>query len=190
MKRLLVPFLALMCAGLAHEPAVAQSGALPDDKPKVDASLVPERAGVAPGGTVSIALNEIIRKKWHTYWINPGDAGAPTIIIWHLPPGWSAGAIQWPYPKPLPVGPLMNFGYEDQVALLSDLKAPADAKPGDKATLSADVMWLVCSDVCIPEENHLTLPLPVAAAAPPPDAKAAMVFPVARGKVPPAAPWP
>ena len=121
---------------------------------------------VAPGGTVTVALNENIRKTWHTYWVNPGDSGAPTAITWHLPPGWTAGEIQWPYPKRLPVGPLMNFGYEDQVALLSDLKAPADAKPGDKATLSADVMWLVCSDVCIPEETHLSLALAVAPTGP------------------------
>ena len=99
MKRLLVPCLALICAALFSRDAAAQSGALPDDKPKVDASLLAERAGVAPGGTVTVALNEIIRKTWHTYWINPGDAGAPTTINWHLPPGWSAGPIQWPYPK-------------------------------------------------------------------------------------------
>src|SRR5260370_32813839 len=105
MKRLLVPFLALMCAGLAHGPAIAQSGALPDDKPKVDASLVPERAGVAPGITVTFALNEIIRKNWHTYWINPGDAVAPTTINCHLPPPWSAGPIQCPYPNHPPAPP-------------------------------------------------------------------------------------
>jgi thiol:disulfide interchange protein DsbD len=169
--------------------AFAQSGALPDAQPKVEASLIPERAGVAPGGTVTVALNEAIRKEWHTYWVNPGDSGAPTTINWHLPPGWSAGDIQWPYPKRLPVGPLMNFGYEDQVALLNEITAPADAKPGETATLSADVMWLVCSDVCIPEETHLTLPLTVAASAPPPDAKTAALFAAARAKLPHASPW-
>ncbi|HYK78539.1 MAG TPA: protein-disulfide reductase DsbD domain-containing protein [Micropepsaceae bacterium] len=189
MKRLLVPCLALICAALICRDAAAQSGALPDDKPKVDTSLVPERAGVAPGGTVTVALNEIIRKKWHTYWINPGDAGAPTTINWHLPPGWSAGAIQWPYPKHLPVGPLMDFGYEDQVALLSDIKAPADAKPGDRANLSADVMLLVCAEVCVPEEKHLTLPMSVTASPPPSNAKTASLFAEARAKLPHASPW-
>ncbi|HMI96508.1 MAG TPA: protein-disulfide reductase DsbD domain-containing protein [Micropepsaceae bacterium] len=190
MKRLLVLFLALVSAGLASGPASAQSGALPDAKPKVAASLIPERTAVVPGGTVTVALNEAIRKTWHTYWVNPGDSGAPTAITWHLPPGWTAGEIQWPYPKRLPVGPLMNFGYEDQVALLTDVKAPADAKPGDKATLSADVMWLVCADVCIPEETHLSLPLAVAATAPPADAKAAALFAEARAKLPHVSPWP
>ena len=58
---------------------------------------------------------------WHTYWKNPGDSGLPTRIQWVLPEGWTAGEIQWPYPKPLPVGPLMNYGYEDEVVLLTDL---------------------------------------------------------------------
>src|SRR5258705_2639492 len=188
MKRLLVPFLALVSAGLACAPASAQSGALPDAKPKVVPSLIAERAAVSPGGTVTVALNEAIRKEWHTYWVNPGDSGAPTAITWHLPPGWTAGEIQWPYPKRLPVGPLMNFGYEDQVALLSDLKAPADAKPGDKGMLSADVMWLVCSDVCLPQGTHLTLPPAGGSAAPPPGPQAAVVFPAAPAQPSPAFP--
>ena len=187
MNRLLAPLTALLL-GLAPA-ALAQSGALPDAQPKVVASLVPEREAVAPGGAVAVALHEAIRKDWHTYWVNPGDSGAPTEIHWHLPAGWTAGDIQWPYPKRLPVGPLMNFGYEDEVALLTEVKAPADAKPGDETMLSADVMWLVCSDVCIPEETHLTMPLSVAATPPPPDDKAKTLFASARAKLPHASPW-
>src|ERR1700680_498389 len=189
MKRLFLSLLGVVFGLLAPSAADAQSGALPDAKPKVVASLISERAGVVAGGTVTVALNEIIRKNWHTYWINPGDSGAPTMINWHLPPGWTAGAIQWPYPKRLPVGPLMNFGYEDQVALLSDVHAPADARSGDSAVLAADVMWLVCSDVCIPEETHLQLPLAIAAAPPPPDGKNAALFAQARAKLPHISPW-
>jgi len=189
MKRFLAPLVALGFGLVAPGMALAQSGALPDAAPKVIASLIPERNAVAPGGTVTVALNEQIRENWHTYWVNPGDSGAPTTITWHLPPGWTAGDIQWPYPTRLPVGPLMNFGYADQVALLTDLKAPADAKPGETATLSADVMWLVCSDVCIPEETHLTLPLAVAEATPPPEEKNAALFAQARAKLPKGSPW-
>ena len=41
-------------------------------------------------------------------------------LDWTLPPGWKAGAIQWPSPKRLPVGPLMDYGYEGKVWLLTD----------------------------------------------------------------------
>ena len=83
----------------------------------------------------------------------------------------------------------MDFGYEDQVALLSDIKAPPDAKPGDRATLSADVMLLVCAEVCVPEEKHLTLPMPVTASPPPSNAKTDSLFAEARAKLPHASPW-
>jgi hypothetical protein len=61
MGRVLLFLLLIFAAG----PALAQSGALPDAKPKVDASLVSERLGIAPGGAVAIALKEVIRKDWH-----------------------------------------------------------------------------------------------------------------------------
>ena len=175
--------------------AFAQSGALPDEKPKVVASFIAEEKAIAPGQTVTVALREIIRKGWHTYWVNPGDSGAPTVIDWHLPPGWTATPPQFPYPERLPVGPLMNFGYEDEAVLLSEITAPKDAPAGQSATLQADVMWLVCSDVCIPEETKLSLILPIAAAPPPADGAPSAdkdtreLFAAARAKLPHASPW-
>ncbi len=168
---------------------MAQAGALPDTLPKVKASLIPEHAAIAPGATVTIALREEIRDKWHTYWINPGDAGAPTTLDWRLAQGWKAAAIQWPYPMRLPVGPLMDYGYEKDVALLVDVTAPADAKPGETVALNAHATWLVCSEVCIPEDAEVKLSLPVAATLPPPDDKTAAYFAQARAKLPHASPW-
>jgi DsbC/DsbD-like thiol-disulfide interchange protein len=187
----LAPILFGLGLGLLAQasPAFAQSGALPDAEPKVNASLIAERTAVTPGGTVTVALRELIREKWHTYWVNPGDSGAPTIINWQLPEGWTAAAPQFPYPERIPVGPLMNFGYENEVVLLNEITAPANATPGETATLEADVMWLVCSDVCIPEETHLSLRLPVAADAPPPSAETSELFAAARAKLPHASPW-
>jgi DsbC/DsbD-like thiol-disulfide interchange protein len=93
MNRFALSLFAFMFGSL---PAFAQPGGLPDNNPKVETSLIPERAGVAPGGKVTVALKEQIRKNWHTYWLNPGDSGAPTTVNWHLPAGWTAGPLQWP----------------------------------------------------------------------------------------------
>ena len=133
MGRAILAFLAMLFACFAAAPAAAQI----DSAPKVQARLIAEQGEIAPGGTVAVALEEVIRPGWHTYWVNPGDAGAPTTLSWALPPGWKAGAIQWPYPKRLPVGPLMDYGYEGTVWLLTTVTAPADAKPGDVVTLKA-----------------------------------------------------
>ena len=148
-------FLALMMA----LPALAQSPSGPAKH--VTTELVAERQGIAPGGTIHIALRQQIQKGWHTYWRNSGDSGEPTQIKWTLPDGWQAGGFIWPAPMRIPVGPLMNYGYEGEVLLPMTLTAPAGVKAGDKVTLKAAVSLLVCAEVCVPEDDALTLTLPV-----------------------------
>lgn len=183
MRRIRVLVL-LAWATVPAVPALAQI----DAAPKVQARLVAERDEIAPGGTVQVALEQKIRPGWHTYWRNPGDAGAPTQIQWSLPPGWQAGAIEWPYPKELPVGPLMDFGYEGKIWLLTRLRAPPDVKPG-AAVVHAAVSWLACQQVCIPEDAQLTLPLNVSAAPSPVYPVVAAQFAAARAKLPVHVPW-
>jgi len=158
-----------------------------DAGPYVQARLVSEDSAVPPGGAVTIALVEDIQASWHTYWVNPGDAGAATEIKWTLPQGWGAGAIQWPTPKRLPVGPLMDYGYEGQPWLLQKLTIPANAKAGDTVTLKAAVSWVVCKDVCVPEDATLTLPLKIGPAAI--DPALTKDFATARSLMPVASPW-
>ena len=176
MKRPLLFLLVL----LAAVPAMAQEG-----PPKVHARLVPEDEAIAPGGTITVALEEKIAPGWHTYWKNPGDAGAPTEIQWTLPPGWKAGPIQWPRPKRLPVGPLMDYGYEGTPWLLTTLAAPANAK--GPVTINAHASWLVCQQICVPEDAALTLSMPVGPQAP--DPAVAKDFAAARALLPVVSPW-
>lgn len=164
-------------------PAAAQASR------NVEARLFAEHETVVPGQRVTIALEEKIRSGWHTYWINPGDAGAPTNIQWSLPSGWRIGAIQWPTPKRIPIAHLMDYGYEDKVWLLMDATVPADAKPGEVVTLQGKADWLVCKEVCVPEEANLSLTFRIVA----PPAKADFAhereFSEARSKLPVKSPW-
>src|SRR5205085_252550 len=131
----------------------------------VEAELVTDRDSAQPGKPALVGLKLRMADQWHTYWKNPGDSGLPTRIQWSLPAGWKAGEIQWPYPRPLPVGPLMNYGYEDEVVLLAELTPPADAAPGPRV-IHAKADWLVCKDICVPEKGELDITLPVAAGEP------------------------
>jgi len=170
--------------------SAAAASAQIDSAPKVRARLIAETGEVAPGGTVAVALEQNIRPSWHTYWVNPGEAGLPTEIKWALPPGWHASAIEWPYPRRLPVGPLMNYGYEGKIWLLTKVTAPSNAKPGDVVTLKATGSWLVCQEVCIPEDQPLSLPLTVSAHPSPPYMTVTEQFAAARARIPAASPWP
>lgn len=136
----------------------------------VEADLVAEQSAATPGQTLTVALRLKIIPHWHTYWRNPGDSGEPTVLDWKLPAGWTAGTIQWPQPKRLPAGPLMNFGYENEVLHLVEIAVPANAS--GTVRLAARAAWLVCNpERCIPEAGEVSLEMPVGAGAATPWAK-------------------
>ncbi len=155
--------IAALLSALAAAPAVAA----PVKTDHVTAELVAEHAAATPGRPLQIGLKLQHIPHWHTYWRNPGDSGLPTTLKWTLPAGSSTTPIDWPAPQRLPIGPLVNYGYEGELLLPLSYTPPADAKPGETLTLKARADWLVCSDVCIPEHADLELTLPVAAAGTP-----------------------
>jgi thiol:disulfide interchange protein DsbD len=144
--------------------AAATAQAQPVKTEHVTAELVTDTTAVQPGGTVQVGLRLQHIPHWHTYWRNPGDSGLPTTLNWALPAGVQVGEIAWPAPQRLPIGPLVNYGYEGDLLLPMPLTVPADARPGSTLQLQAEVNWLVCRDVCIPENATLRLALPVAEA--------------------------
>jgi thiol:disulfide interchange protein DsbD len=130
--------------------------------PIATARLVSEVATIAPGQPFWVALKLTLPAGWHTYWMNPGDSGAPISIAWSLPPGLGAGDISWPAPTRIPAGPLVNFGYKQEAWLLVPM-FPSDQLPaGTPIDLQADAEWLVCADICVPERASLALSLAVA----------------------------
>ncbi|HET9025825.1 MAG TPA: thioredoxin family protein [Burkholderiaceae bacterium] len=133
----------------------------------VDAELVAASDAVVPGRTLTVALKLRHQPEWHTYWQVPGDSGLPTRIDWKLPAGFSAGPIEWPHPKRLPTGPLVNFGYEGETLLLTTIRVPADLPVGGQVTLAGKAEWLECKDVCIPGDSDIALTLPVRSSAGP-----------------------
>lgn len=160
MKRLLAAIAILF--SLAGS-ALAQSSLPPAIERNVEGSLHAARAAIAPGETFTIVLRQNIREGWHTYWRNPGDSGEATELTWTMPPGYDVGAIQWPTPEAIPFATLVNFGYHGEVLFPIEVTAPANVRPGEQVTFTAEAYWLVCSDICIPEEATLTFTLPVAA---------------------------
>jgi thiol:disulfide interchange protein DsbD len=154
-----MPRLAFLAALLLALPA----DAAPVRTPHVEAELVAERTAFVPGEPLVVALRLAMIPGWHTYWQNPGDSGEPTRLTWRLPAGFEASEIYWPYPRRLPAGPLLNYGYEREVLLLARITPPRDLASGTPVTLAAKATWLVCSkDHCIPEDGELALTLPVA----------------------------
>src|SRR3984893_4259114 len=146
--------------------------------------LVSEVSSAAPGQSFWVALEFNIRDGWHTYWRNPGDSGQATSLKWRLPPGFTAGDIVWTTPHRFEIPPLVNYGYAKHAVHLVNITAPKDLKPGTPVVLSAKASWLVCSDVCIPEDAELQLKLPASSAAGGTDPADAALFAAARSELP------
>ena len=162
---------AAIITGLLGLALASAASAAPVKTEHLQVELAPETTAATPGSTIYVALHQKIIPGWHTYWRNPGDTGQATTLNWTLPDGWKAGDIVWPTPGRYVTGPLMNYVYADEVYLPVPIEVPATAKPGSKVTLKADAMWLVCKDLCVPEQAKLSLDLPVIAGSSAPDPK-------------------
>jgi thiol:disulfide interchange protein DsbD len=150
-------------AALAFPAAWAQSASAVVTTPQVRAELlVHAPQGVATGQPLALALRIEHAPQWHTYWKNPGDSGLPTTLAFMMPAGFKVGEIAWPTPKRLPIGPLMNFGYEGRLLLQVPVDVPAGFA-AESLTVKLHAEWLVCKEVCIPEQGDFALTLPARA---------------------------
>ncbi len=137
--------------------------------PHVKVSLVADQASVASDAAHTavpphLGLLFDLEPGWHVYWTNAGDSGEPPEVKWTLPAGVTVGPLQFPAPKRLPLGPLMDFGYEGQVLFPAELHAGGVGAVGNTeyaVPIAADVRWLVCRQACVPGKAHLTMELPV-----------------------------
>ena len=144
-------------------PAWAASNSFDDDH--VHAQLVFRKALLSPGTGDHGGLYFKLEPGWHVYWKNPGDAGEPPHIHWTLPGGVTAEPLQFTAPKRLPLGPLMDYGYENEALFPFRLVIATTVKPGT-AVLHAKVDWLVCRGSCIPGKADLEITQKILATAP------------------------
>jgi thiol:disulfide interchange protein DsbD len=141
----------------------AQSSAALQQQLHARVALQADHAAVQPGQTLHMGLRIAHDAGWHTYWINPGDSGLATRFDWQLQNGTSVSGIRWPYPERLPFGPLTNFGYSNDLLLPVALTVPVSAKVGERLTVSLRARWLICAEICIPDEATLVIDLPIEA---------------------------
>lgn len=158
---------------LESEPAVS---------PRATALLVSETDSVAPGRTLRIGLYLRLAPGWHTYWQNPGDAGAPPDLTLTLTPGAKASRIAWPVPRRVAEGQLMTYAYAGDVLLPVTITPPASGG----LSLKAHAEWLVCRDFCVPEQGDFALDLP---AGPGTHSDQAGLFAAADRQLPRPSPW-
>jgi thiol:disulfide interchange protein DsbD len=136
-----------------------EAAAGPQPAPHSSVELISENSSVSAGTEFSLGLLFRLEPHWHIYWVNPGDSGEPPRVSWQMPQGFTADAIQWPTPKRLATGTLLDFGYEQQVLLPVRVRVPGAV--AQQVPIHAAVKWLVCGNICIPAKAEVDLTLPV-----------------------------
>lgn len=152
-----------------------------DLSPHSDAHIVSEVQAFQPGESFDVGLHITMEDEWHSYWLNPGDAGQPTNVEWELPDGVEVGGIQWPYPEKIDQGPLSSYGYSQEVLLPMSVTVSEDFD-GTEVTLAGKAVWLICADVCLPAEQQVEATIPVGE--PTPDPESVSQFEAARNAFP------
>ncbi len=146
----------LMAAALSSASALYGAPVRTDH---TEVELIAETSSIAAGEPFSIGLRLSPDIGWHTYWINPGDAGKAAVVNWNLPEGFSIGPLAFPAPGFVPFGPLMSYGYNEATLLIAEVNVPESVAEEVRIAGLAD--WLVCDDqVCIPERAEVELVLP------------------------------
>ena len=119
--------------------------------------IIPEKVSIFNENEIYLIVKFDLEKNWHTYWKNPGDSGEPASFEWDLPEGFEISEAIWPTPELIPYPPLTTFGYTDQLELLFKLSLPEGVK--ENSVIEVSSKWLVCADVCIPQEGSVSFDL-------------------------------
>jgi thiol:disulfide interchange protein/DsbC/DsbD-like thiol-disulfide interchange protein len=146
----------LLLALLALAPCVAvaaESEAVASRR--VTATLVSDTDSHAPGRPFHLGLRLRMTPGWHTYWTNPGDAGAATLLALTLPQRLAASPVAWPAPERILEGDLAAYAYTGDVLLPVTVSGTANGT----LPLRAHAEWLVCATVCVPESGDFALDL-------------------------------
>ena len=145
----------LMCPVADAQPSSSRRAGAPH----VTVELIADR-DLARAGTQWLGLRFAIEPGWHIYWRNPGDSGEPPEVRWQLPSGMMASPVEWPAPRRIDVGGLINYGYQNTVVLPVRLAIAAGA-PTSPAVLRAALRWLACRDLCVSGSASVALTWPL-----------------------------
>lgn len=125
-------------------------------------SLISPTPDLVPGQVIDLGLSFEMIDGWHIYWKNPGDSGTEPQIDWKLPQGFSVSEPIWVAPQLFSKPPFATFGHEKELLLMFKLSVPKDYIPETQVEISTDVSWLVCDEICIGQDDKVSLSFPQA----------------------------
>lgn len=106
----------------------------------------------------SLGVLAELEEGWKIYWRSPGDAGLPPVVsLDEVMASDYQFQMDFPVPARFSIFGIDSFGYAKQVIFPATLSGH---KAGENLSFSAKIEGLVCSDICIPFTDDLSLELP------------------------------
>jgi thiol:disulfide interchange protein DsbD len=127
----------------------------------IEVSIASNVEQIQIGGNFYVLVKLKVGDEWHVYWKNPGDSGLPTHIDWNTPDGVKkSGGLIWQIPKRIEYSGMINYGLEGEVYLLQKFTTDRATKL-ESIKIKADLSWLVCKEICIPQDESVNIEIAV-----------------------------
>lgn len=91
---------------------------------------------------------------WKTYWKHPGDTGMQMSVNSERSKNVKNLKLLWPSPKRFDYYGIETWGYKHEVVIPIKFEAVDETKP---VYLGLDVKWAICDEICIFENDALSL---------------------------------
>ena len=108
---------------------------------------------------VKVGLHFELAPGWYLYWINPGDAGLAPQVRWQLPPGFTAGRLDFPTPQKFVHAGSVAYGYKGELLLHCEITPPPSPSSASPPALAAVVDWMACRESCVQGRETVTAAL-------------------------------
>lgn len=165
-KILLTAAGALLAAGASAADSgwlnAIDRAAAPKEAPNVRVELIAQNKALTPQAKNTLAIVFHHEPGWHTYWRMPGEAGLPTSFSFVTPNGFQAHTPSFPLPERFLTSGLVTYGYGGETIFPFLLDVPRRTAFGSRQTVTVNVSFLACKDVCVPGEASASIRLPVA----------------------------
>jgi len=146
--------------------AQIQTQAKPQIEKRLEVRLLADQDAWYPSQALGLMIDVRHKPGWHTYFINPGEAGLGLKLKWSPNPALIISEPQWPAPEKKDLLGLVAYSYSGQSLYLMQLTENKDFLGKKPQDLQIDAMlnFLVCADICVPEFHRVALSLPLATA--------------------------
>lgn len=147
--------LPILCVALSFPCSPVIAGETPWQSVAPDVSIRLISTGqVSEAGKALVALEIDMPASTKTYWRVPGETGLPLALDFSSSSGIADYDIFWPYPLREAAGEALDYVYYGHTILPIELTLPEAG-----AIIDVTAILGICSEICVPAQLRLNLPL-------------------------------